>query len=174
MNIFVLALLIATPQAANAPPPQPDPPKPPKKSKPKRKHKDTRPTAVPKEEPVTSPQTPALPLKVEPANPVEQKLDGPLLAILRSFKSGGMVQAQSEAMAQKVSDPKHRVKVDITLTEAAAFKDTESKILEAHGEIVTNLDNRVFAWLPLDAIEPLASLANVWSMAAVRETVVQQ
>jgi hypothetical protein len=160
----MIALWLALMQDPAPQPPAPPAPPPPavKVKKPKKAKK------------VTNPKIPDLPPKVDPANAVEQKLDGPLLSLVRSLKSGGMEKALAEASASKLADSKNRVKIDITLVDAAQMKDMEVKIREAHGEIVTSLDNRVFAWLPLDAIEPLAAATSVWSLAAVRDTVVQQ
>ncbi len=120
------------------------------------------------------PQIPDFPPKSGPANEVEQKLDGALLSLLRSLKSGGAIKALADASANKLPTPGNRIKVDITVINPSTVKDIETKIRETRGEVLTVLDNRVFAWLPLEAIEPIGALPNVWSLAAVRETVNQK
>ena len=178
MNWLRLVLILAgihTMIGQTPPPTDPSKTAPPSKKKVK-KPKNSKKTAAqpPKEIPVVQPQLPDFPPKSDPVNEVEQKLDGALLSLLRSLKAGGAIKALADASADKLPTPRNRIKVDITLIDPSTIKDIETKIRETGGEVITVLDNRVFAWLPLEAIEPLGASPNVWSLAAVRETVNQK
>lgn len=96
---------------------------------------------------------------------VEVKLDGSLMALARAYRSGGDVAVKALASAGDLAMDGNRLRVGVTVLDEARVAGVKARIEELGGEVAVELGNRVFALLPVAALEPLTEGEAVWSMA---------
>jgi len=150
----------------------PDPPKPVPDQK-----ADQKPAPDPKPAPDQKPASDQKPLTSVPAPPApqqvaenEKKLDGPLIEIARANRSGGQANAMKQLTASGADQKNQKVSVEIIATSKEAVPDLKKRLKESGAEIVSDLENHVWVYLPLNAIDQFSGMNSVWSMAVARPT----
>ena len=97
---------------------------------------------------------------------LEVKLDGNLVALVRSYRQGGEAAVKTLVRSGNVEMIGNRLRLGVTVADEAQVAAVKRKIGELGGEVTVELGNRVFALLPVAALEPLAAEEGVWSMEA--------
>ena len=88
------------------------------------------------------------------AEGVEVKLDGSLMALARAYRSGGDVAVKALASAGDLAMDGNRLRVGVTVLDEARVAGVKARIEELGGEVAVELGNRLFALLPVAALEP--------------------
>ena len=102
---------------------------------------------------------------------VEVKLDGRLIAVVRAYRSGGDIAAKALVRTENVATVDDRLRVGVTVADTKDVAATRTRIGELGGEVTVEFGNRVFALLPVAALESLAAEEIVWSIAVPRQIV---
>ena len=105
---------------------------------------------------------------VKPPEGAEVKLDGSLVALVRAFREGGDAAANALVRSASLDSEEDRLRVGVIVEDEAQVASVTKRIEELGGEVTVGLGNRIFALLPVAAVELLASEDAVWSMAVPR------
>lgn len=100
---------------------------------------------------------------------VEVKLDGQLIAVVRAYQSGGDIAAKALVRAENVAADADRLRLAVTVANRNDVVAMRSRITQLGGEVTVEFGNRVYALLPVAALEPLAADEMVWSIATPRQ-----
>ena len=100
---------------------------------------------------------------------VEVKLDGRLIAVVRAYRSGGDVAAKALARTERVATVADRLRVGVTVADKNDMDSLRTRIAELGGEVTVEFGNRLYALLPVAALESLAEEERVWSIATPRK-----
>jgi hypothetical protein len=142
---------------------------------------DPKPTNDPKpaadQKPISQPGAAAKPSSAVPAPPTpqqvgenEKKLDGTLIEIARANRSGGQASAVKQLTASGAEQRNQKVSVEIIATNNEAVPDLKKHLKDSGAEIVSDLENHIWVYLPLSAIDQFSGMNSVWSMAVARPT----
>lgn len=102
-----------------------------------------------------------------PQNPVDAKLDGPLLELVTSPAR----PVDKWAARHKVQAPANRIPVEITCKTAADVPSVVASLKKSGSEVKTTFQNVVFAAIAADSIRKVAGLNEVWTVTLGRQTV---
>jgi hypothetical protein len=116
----------------------------------------------------SNPVIPKVPNKPAAASKADSKLDQGLLALAQSYRQSGDKDINQTAGGQGLVLQDGKVKVDITLDKKESLAAVKAKLAPLGVEVITDLENHLFALVPVASIDKLAALDEVWSMAASR------
>ena len=103
--------------------------------------------------------------EIRPPERNEIKLDQTLLALVRAQREGGTDAVEAMVAAGWVElESEDRVRVEITVTATTAVAAVKEHIAASGGEVSTDFHNRVYALVPMAAVETLAGMESVWNM----------
>ena len=101
----------------------------------------------------------------QPAEGVEVKLDGGLIALVRAYRTGGDTAAKALVSSEGFEMTDERLRVGVTVSNEAQVASVRQRIEELGGKVIVGLANQIYAFLPVAAVESLAAEEAVWSMA---------
>lgn len=100
----------------------------------------------------------------------EKKLDGTLIEIARANRSGGQASAVKQLTASGADQKNRKISVEIIAANKEAVPELKKRLKDSGAEIVSDLENHVWVYLPLSAIDQFSGMSSVWSMAVARAT----
>ncbi|MCY4597869.1 MAG: hypothetical protein OXC19_24105 [Bryobacterales bacterium] len=102
---------------------------------------------------------------VEPAEGVEVKLDGSLIALVRAYQAGGDTAVKALVSSEGFEMRDELLRVGVTVSDEAQVASVRQRVEELGGEVIVGLATQLYAFLPVAAVESLAAEEAVWSMA---------
>lgn len=96
------------------------------------------------------------------------KLDGELIAVARAYRKGGDVAEKALVQSKKVSTVGGRLRVGITVANKDDLPFVRTKPQQVGAKITVEFGNRVFAIVPIAALETTAAEEEVWSITVPR------
>ena len=102
---------------------------------------------------------PVLPPVADVVTPVEAKLDGALLEMVRGQRDGQDAGASSDG---------GRVAVEIVCESPDHVAAVQEQVVAAGGAVTASFEDHLWAGVPLAAVEGLAATPAVWTMALNR------
>lgn len=103
--------------------------------------------------------------EIRPPQVDEMKLDQTLLALVRAQREGGADAVRAMVEEGRVElEAEDCVRVEITVTAATAVAAVKEHITASGGEVTAEFHNRVYALVPMAAVEPLAAAESIWNI----------
>jgi hypothetical protein len=174
--IMLMSACTARREALRTPDP-PDPQTTAADSKPAADPKPAAPKPAADQKPISQPGAAAKPSSAVPAPPTpqqvgenEKKLDGTLIEIARANRSGGQASAVKQLTASGAEQRNQKVSIELIATNNEAVPELKKRLKDSGAEIVSDLENHIWVYLPLSAIDQFSGMSSVWSMAVARPT----
>jgi hypothetical protein len=117
-----------------------------------------------------TPSLPVVPDKPPAANTADSKLDAALLSLSQASKAGTMEQKVKDLSAQ-LDLKEGKVKVEIVAVRTDPIASLKEKLAGAKFEMTAELENHLWGYLPIAAIEQVSRMDQVWTLSAATPSV---
>jgi hypothetical protein len=113
---------------------------------------------------------PAAPEKQQPSNSADSKLDSALLSLSQATKAGKADQKVKDLSAQ-LDFKEGKVKVEIVALRTAPIESLKQQLASTRFEMTAELENHLWGYLPVGAIDDVSKMDQVWTLSAATPTV---
>jgi hypothetical protein len=108
---------------------------------------------------------PAKDPKLIPRTAAEEKLDAALIGLVHARAEGCDKAVKDYADRAGLTLEDGRLRVQIITTSKAAVTKLKKRVRAAGGKLITELENNLFVWMPVDSIAKFAALEEVWTLS---------